>query len=120
MWCFHDDEDTRDVVAYKECKLRLFQILGVLHSGRIKFDDVAGIKHDLIDILIRHSAYFPPTEQTYALHEIIHITEHIDLLGPPLYSSMYMYERLNLFLKRLNKNKNNSFPSIVRNYAVCS
>jgi hypothetical protein len=29
-----------------------------------------------------------------------------------------MYERLNLFLKRMNKNKNNTFPSIVRNYAV--
>ncbi len=118
MWCFHAEEDTRDVVAYKECKLKLFEILGVLHSGRIKYDDVAQVKEYLIDTLITHSLLFPPTEQTYALHEIIHITENIDLIGPPIYSSMYMYERLNLFLKRMNKNKNNTFPSIVRNYAV--
>ena len=117
-WCLYGINNSNLLNRYISCKLDIFEVLTVLHSGRIKYEKVDGLKSKLLDALILHSSLFPPSEQTYALHEIIHVTEQIEQLGPPVFNSLYMYERLNLFLKRLNKNKNNSLASIVRHYSV--
>jgi len=71
-----------------------------------------------IDALVEHSALFPPTEQTYALHELVHIVKQIPKIGPPKFNNLFMYERVNSTLKRMIKNKCNSMPSIVKAYAV--
>ena len=71
-----------------------------------------------IDALVEHSAIFPPTEQTYAVHELVHIVQQIPKIGPPKFNNLFMYERINSTLKRMIKNKCNSLPSIVKAYAV--
>jgi hypothetical protein len=71
-----------------------------------------------IHALVEHSAIFSPTEQTYALHELIHIVQQTPRIGPPKFNNLFMYERFNSTLKRMIKNKCNSMASIVKAYAV--
>ena len=69
------------------------------------------------DCLIEHSALFPPSESTHALHELIHVALQIHKIGPPRFNCLFMYERVNLFLKRMVKNKHNHMGSIIKAYA---
>ena len=103
---------------YIENKLKLFDILRILNSSRIKGGDVSSIYTLTIDALVEHSSFFPPTEQTYALHELVHIVQQIPKIGPPKLNNLFMYERVNSTLKRMIKNKCNSMASIVKAYAV--
>ena len=79
---------------------------------------MSSIYLETIDALVEHSALFPPTEQTYALHELVHIVKQIPNIGPPKFNNLFMYERVNATLKRMIKNRCNSMPSIVKAYAV--
>ncbi len=105
-------------MPYINCKLDLFAVLSVLNSGRIKYDTVAGLRDKLIQALVTHSALFPPCEQTYALHEMIHVCDQIPRIGPPRFSNCYLFERLNLTMKRFIRNKCHSMASIMKSYAV--
>ena len=62
------------------------------------------MQRELQDCLIEHAALFPPSESTYALHELIHCCSQIDEIGPPRFNCLFMFERVNLFLKRMVKN----------------
>jgi hypothetical protein len=117
-WCLYSPQ-LLSSEPYIENKLKLFDILRILNSSRIKGIDVSSIYTMTIDALVEHSALFPPTEQTYALHELIHIVHQIPKIGPPKFNNLFMYERVNSTLKRMIKNKCNSMPSIVKAYAVC-
>jgi hypothetical protein len=115
-WALHtDDESLR---RYLDCKLNLFDLLSVLNSGRIKYENVSGLHHQLVNALVQHSMLFPPCEQTYALHELIHVCDQIPKVGPPRFNNCYMFERLNLTMKRFIRNKCHSLPSIMKSYAV--
>jgi len=61
----------------------LFDVLRILNSSRIKGIDVSSIYTLIIDALVEHSALSPPTEQTYALHELVHIVKQIPKIAPP-------------------------------------
>ena len=116
-WCLYSP-DLLPSAPYIENKLKLFDILRILNSSRIKGIDISSIYSLTIDALVEHSALFPPTEQTYALHELVHIVQQIPKIGPPKFNNLFMYERVNSTLKRMIKNKCNSMPSIVKAYAV--
>ena len=107
-----------DSQLYVDNKLKLFDVIRILNSSRIKYTDINSIKTLMIDVLVEHSALFPPTEQTYALHELIHVASQIPKVGPPKFNNLFMFERVNASLKRMIKNKCNSMPSIVKAYAV--
>jgi hypothetical protein len=116
-WCLYCPE-VLPSQPYIENKLKLFDVLRILNSSRIKGIDVSSIYGLTIDALVEHSALFPPTEQTYALHELVHIVQQIPKIGPPKFNNLFMYERVNSTLKRMIKNKCNSMASIVKAYAV--
>jgi hypothetical protein len=116
-WCLHSNENHSSQI-YIDCKLKLFDVIRILSSSRIKYSDVNSIKTLMIDVLVEHSALFPPTEQTYALHELIHLVTQIPKVGPPKFNNLFMFERVNCSLKRMIKNKCNSMPSIVKAYMV--
>jgi hypothetical protein len=92
--------------------------LSVLNSNRFKINDINELYCRVIDVLVEHSSIFPPTEQTYALHETIHLVLQIDKVGPPKMNNLFMYERVNSTLKKMIQNKCNSMASIVKAYAV--
>jgi hypothetical protein len=117
-WCLYSPEILPST-PYIENKLKLFDVIRILNSSRIKGIDVSSIYDMTISALVEHSALFPPTEQTYALHELIHIVHQIPKIGPPKFNNLFMFERVNSTLKRMIKNKCNSMPSIVKAYAVC-
>jgi hypothetical protein len=116
-WCLFNSIEN-STTPYVENKLKLFDILRILNSSRIKWTDVGDILNITINALVEHSALFPPCEQTYALHELIHIVNQIPLIGPPKFNNLFMFERVNSTLKRMIKNRCNSMPSIVKSYAV--
>ena len=59
--------------------------------------------------MIEHSALFPPTESTYALHELIHCCDQIE--------DLFMFERMNIHLKHMIQNKSCPMILIVTTYA---
>ena len=117
-WCLYCPEPLPSD-PYIDNKLKLFDLLRILNCSRIKANDVGSIFDQTIDALVEHSGLFPPTEQTYALHELVHIVKQITHIGPSKFNNLFMYERVNSTLKRMIKNKCNSMASIVKAYAVC-
>ena len=117
-WCLYCPE-TLPSDPYIENKLKLFDLLRILNSSRIKATDVFHIFERTINVLVEHSGLFPPPEQTYALHELVHVVQQITRVGPSKFNNLFMYERVNSTLKRMIKNKRNSMASIVKVYAVC-
>ena len=115
-WALHCDDDY--LMRYINCKLNLFDVLSLLNSGRIKYGTIAGLRAQLIAGLVQHSALFPPCEQTYALHELVHVCDQIPRIGPPRFSNCYLFERLNLTMKRFIRNKCHGMASIMKSYAV--
>jgi hypothetical protein len=97
-------------------KLNLFPIITHLFSGTFQLDKIELLRIRVLDCLIEHSMLFRPCESTYALHEIIHVIEQIPTLGPPRYSTLFMFERVNLQLKRMIKNRNKPFASMIKLY----
>jgi hypothetical protein len=116
-WCLYCPEELVSD-PYIENKLKLFDLLRILNSSRIKKVDVASLFVKTIDVLVEHSGLFSPVEQTYALHELVHIVQQITNVGPAKFNNLFMYERVNSTLKRMIKNKCNSMASIVKAYAV--
>jgi hypothetical protein len=111
-------ESNEEIQKYFDVKIELFLIISELLTGSINTKTLPNLRTRAINILIKHSALFPPSESTYALHEIIHVIEQIEYIGPPRYSSMFMFERANLYLKRLVKNKNHPFASLIKSYST--
>ena len=86
-------------------------------KGRFKKNQLRNLNKEIEDCLIEHAALFPPSECTYALHELIHVGAQILQVGPPRFNSLFMFERVNLSLKRMIKNKNSHAASIIKAYA---
>ena len=118
-WGFYGgwEADRQPSDPYINSKLRLYNCIASLFSGRIKKSLITSMNVELQDALIEHAALFPPSECTYALHEIIHVTSQINKIGPPRFNCLFMFERVNLFLKRMVKNKNHHMGSIIKAYA---
>ena len=106
-WCLYCPEELPSD-PYFENKLKLFDMLRILNCNRIKKNDLGPIFVKTIDALVEHSGLFPPVEQTYALHELVHIVQQISHIGPSKFNNLFMYERVNSTLKRMIKNKCNS------------
>ena len=118
-WClFNEHGEAAHTFPFTEIKIKLFDIIGKLSCGRILKDSLPTLETELINVLIEHCSLFPPCEATYTLHELVHIVKQIYEIGPPRYSTLFKFERVNLFLKRMIKNKNVSLPSMVKNYLV--
>ena len=116
-WCLYlDNPGTRE--SFIQCKLNLFHYLSVLNFGCIKLDNFNSQDKEINDSLIDHAKLFPPTEQTYALQEILHVPEKVRDIGPPRFNNLLMYKRVNKTLKGMIKNLAKSLPSIVKAYAV--
>ena len=113
----HDFNLNAAVNIYKECKIKIFDIFSELFAGSIKKSKIKELRVRTIDCLIEHAAIFPQSECAYTLHEMQHIIDQIEYLGPPRYSTLYMYERVNLLLKRMIKNKNHQIASMLKSYA---
>jgi hypothetical protein len=119
-WGFYNTsifERRRDADIYINVKLRLFNCIASLFCGRIKKSLLPQMNQELRDTLIEHSLLLPPSESTYALHEIIHVCSQIEKTGPPRFNCLFMFERVNLFLKRMIKNKHHHMASIIKGYA---
>ena len=118
-WGFYNgwDAERQPQDIYINCKLRLNNCIACLFSGRIKKSLMNALNVELQDVLIEHAALFPPSESTYALHEIIHVASQIPKIGPPRFNCLFMFERVNLFLKRMVKNKHHHMGSIMKAYA---
>ena len=118
-WALYNEEnEVAHTYPYTEVKIKLFDIMGKLSCGRILKSSLPELEIELINVLIEHSSLFPPTECTYTLHEIVHIIKQIKDIGPPRYSTLFKFERVNLFIKRMIKNRNHSLASITKNYLV--
>jgi len=117
QWCLYSPR-AEVCEPYIENKLKLFDYLRLLNSSRIRLQDVESIKRSAIDALVEHSALFPPCESTYALHELIHLVDQIPLIGPPKFTNLFGFERVNSTLKRMSKNRCSSMASIARVFAV--
>ncbi len=113
----HDFALNATVNIYKECKIKIYDIFSELFAGSIKKSKITELRQRTIDCLIEHAALFPQSEYAYTLHELQHIIDQIEYLGPPRYSTLYMYERVNLLLKRMIKNKNHQIASMLKSYA---
>ena len=119
-WALYNEEnEDAHTFPYTEIKIKLFDIMAKLSCGRILKSSLPELEKDLINVLIEHSALFPPTECTYTLHELVHIIKQIKDIGPPRYSTLFKFERVNLFIKKLIKQRNHSLASITKNYSVC-
>lgn len=68
------------------------------------------------ELLSSREGLYPLSEMTYAFHDNVHVIQSIPEIGPPSYNNLYKFERTNLVLKRLCKNKNHPIASIVKNY----
>jgi hypothetical protein len=66
-------------------------------------------KHLHVPIRTYVNVYAPILMQTYVC---------IQPTGPPRYSSLFKFERANLYLKQLLKNASNGLPSIFKNYLI--
>lgn len=115
---FDFDLEQKEIQKYYDIKIKLFNIISELFAGSINLESIEDIRSRTIDCLIEHSALFPPSESTYALHEIMHVIEQVENIGPPRYNSLYMFERANLYLKRMIKNRNHPFASMVKSYST--
>ena len=116
-WCLHLPEPS-DRDPYIECKMKLFKLLSVLNSPRIKISDLDALEIELHDFMIEHASIFPFCEQTYALYDLVHVFGQIRQVGPPRNNSLFMYERVNKTCKGMIKNAAFPLPSIVKGYAV--
>ena len=119
-WGFYNADmanPTRPSDCYIACKLRLYNCIGSLFAGRIRKNLLPTMKTELYDTLIEHSALFPQSECTHTLHELVHCCDQIEELGPPRVNSLFMFERVNQYLKRMVKNKSSHMSSIVKAYA---
>ncbi len=81
-------------------KLELFDISRVLNCNRFKLCEINDLYCRPIDALVEHSSFFPPTEQTYALHKMVHLILQIEKVRPPKMNTLFMYERVNSTLKK--------------------
>jgi hypothetical protein len=72
----------------------------------------------IYETLSDHDGLLPPTESTYAFHELAHIGQQITKCGPPVFSNMYKYERFNKYLKNIIKNRRAPISSLVKNYLI--
>ena len=88
QWCLHDENNV-EIQPYLDIKIELFNLLSILNACRIKWSDVNNIRDRLISLLVNHSALFPPIEQTYALHELIHICDQIPEIGPSYFNNLF-------------------------------
>ena len=116
-WCLHlDNPGTRE--SYIQGELELPYYVSVLNSGRIKLHKLNSLDTEIKNRMINLTYLFSPTEQTEALHKILHISEQIKDIGPSRFNNLFMYERVNKTLNGMIKNLAKPLPSIVKAYAV--
>ena len=113
-WCFKG----KGSPIYNANILELFDLFTLLNASSINIQVLETvIIPRLIDCLITRSGLVPPVECTLALHDVLHVAQQIREVGMPRYSTLFKFERMNLFLKRLCRNKAAGLASIVKNYA---
>jgi uncharacterized membrane protein YjdF len=61
---------------------------------------------------------YPLSEMTYTLHDNVHVIQSILQIGAPAFNNLFKFERTNLILKRLCKNRKHPIGSIVKNYLI--
>ncbi len=98
--------------------LTIFDIIGHLIQYQFDRGDLLNVSNLVKFTLSQHEGLLPPSEGTYALHELIHVTDQIIDLGPPLMNAMFKYEQKNLILRKLMKNTSSPIASIVKNYCI--
>ena len=83
----------------------IWDIMGQLNSSQLNIDKVKEeIYPALIRALVARQGLVPPSESTITLHELVHICDQVWDQGAPRVSTLYKFERINLFLKVLLKN----------------
>ena len=100
-WCLRD----KGCDVYTDNMCKVFDILSMLNSGRIKGSDVTSLlKPNLIHECVKRAGILPPSECPLTLHESLHICDQVSEMGAPRMSSLYKFERMNHILKSLLQN----------------
>lgn len=85
---------------------QIFDIIGVLNSSHLHMKQVRNeLYPELISAIVTRSGLVPPSEATIVQHELVHVCSQVWDQGLPRMSTLYKFERINLFLKKLLKNK---------------
>jgi hypothetical protein len=98
--------------------LTLFDIITYLTNYSFKKEMIPRLVDKICSTLADREGLLPPSEATYAIHEIVHVAEQIPEAGPPMFSNLYKYERANKYLKNLIQNQKSPMSSLVKNYLV--
>ena len=100
-WCLMD-LGKRDIM---DNIFEIWDIMGQLNSSQL---NVQKVKDDmypaLIKALVARQGLVPPAESTITMHELVHVCDQVWDQGAPRVSTLYKFERINLFLKILLKN----------------
>jgi hypothetical protein len=108
---FGDETVTKNI-------LKLFDIMTYLTSHVIPLTKVDPLLKVIYETLADHDGLLPPTESTYAFHELVHVGQQIMECGPPVLTNMYKYERFNKYLKNIIKNRRSPISSLIKNYLI--
>ena len=101
-WCLHGMGSEPHVANI----CNIFDILGLLNASQLHIEEVKDRTFPLlIKCIIKRTGLVPPCESTITQHEMIHVCEQVWDLGLPRVSTLFKYERINLFLKVLLRNK---------------
>lgn len=76
-----------------ENTLQLFDFIKYLFQKTFQKHEIDKNIQNLYSILSDREGFLPNSECTYALHEIIHISHQIKIVGPPLLCNMFKFER---------------------------
>mgnify|MGYP003386452268 FL=1 len=109
-WCLQDYGD------YTDNLIEIYDILSILNSNRLHGPTVdKELFPRLIDALITRSGLVPPSECCVTLHEVVHLCEQVNEIGPGRQSTLYKFEKMNKILKSFaqNKAKGNDFSYIL-------
>jgi hypothetical protein len=98
--------------------LTIFDLINILRGYEYDLEGIRQLLGIVYCVLATHEGILPPSEATYTMHELVHIVQQIEDLGPPLMSSLFKYERQNKFLKDLIKNKSYPIGSLIKNYLI--
>ena len=88
-WCLSDNGEYTDNI------IEMFDIMSILNSNRLHGPTVqTKLFPRLIDALIKRSGYMPPSECCVTLHELVHLCEQVNEIGPGRMSTLYKFMRI--------------------------
>lgn len=98
--------------------LELFDFMRKIINNEMNLVTFDDLEKELYEIMSKNEGVYPYSECTFIFHEFIHIIYFMKKLGPLRDWWMFPTERMNKFIKNINKVNNNPHFNIARNYQV--